>query len=443
MESLLKKYRRERGITQKQLANNIGVEPQYISNLESGYRDISKVSFGTVISICDALHINDPRLLIPMNGEHRRRKITDSKREYFRRISAQSRQAKKEAMAGKGPKPLFPINHPIFDPDSLMPQRARADVPTISLFSGGGGLDLGFDRAGAKNIGSWEILDDAANTLKTNRPKWNIHGGMDGDVRGIDWRQYKGNAAIVQGGPPCQPFSIAGRQKGALDPRDMWPEFTRCVLECRPIIFVAENVAALAMPRFKDYVREVIYKPLEHFYTIRMIRMQAYDYGVPQSRNRILFFGFNTEKLAKAWHKPKPTHRLAGTFDNGLPVTIGVRKALGLPDIGYDNICPTLRSGLSGPRHTTSILNSVTSAKKYEKLGLWPNGVASDRKSAHLFVTKNKTFRLSVPDVQLIQGFPESWKFVGATYMRLGQIGNSVCPPVAYNAAVSVLDLLR
>jgi len=117
---------------------------------------------------------------------------------------------------------------------------------------------------------------------------------------------------------------------------------------------------------------------------------------------------------------------------------MGMRQALGLPDIGFDDLSPTIRSTLTGPRHTTSILNSVSARQRFERLQIWPNGVASSREQAHRFVTPNGHFRLSVPDVALIQGFPDDWPWVGATYMTLGQIGNAVPPPLAYAVASSV-----
>lgn len=452
MNTRLATIRTERGLSQKELADAIGVTKQYISNLESGYRNINRIAFKTGVQIGQALSIDNMAELLEddpivesriksTDPLHEPRSLTASKREEFRRIANESREARRKALSGEGPMPQYPINIPAYNPMDLMPQLDYCGHDAISLFSGGGGLDLGFDRAGIGHLGSWEILDDAAKTLCDNHPEWKVYGGEKGDVRGVDWKQYRGNVSIVHGGPPCQPFSAAGRQRGAADPRDMWPEFVRCILECKPDVFLAENVAALTSSKFSDYVKETITKPLEKSYHLHVVMMQAYEFGVPQIRRRVLFFGFRTRSLERKWVAPTPTHRKTGSPDNGLPETMGVRRALGLPDIGFDDVCPTLRSGLSGPRHTTSILSSVSAQRKYEELGLWPNGVAATREDAHRFVTKNGTFRLSVPDVQLIQGFPETWKFHGATYMKLGQIGNSVAPPVAYAAASSIARL--
>lgn len=374
---------------------------------------------------------------------HEQWQLTAAQREVFRLRAREAREAKDAAAAGNGERPLHEVNIPTFDPDSLMPQLAGHGHPALSLFSGGGGLDLGFHRAGFEHQGSWEIMPDAAQTLRTSHPEWTVHGGTDGDVRHIDWRAHRGSIAVIHGGPPCQPFSNAGKQRGASDPRDMWPEFVRAVLQVRPEVFVAENVAALASSTFSDYVDENILAPLGRHYTIRKILLQAYEFGVPQVRKRVVFFGFRTKTLAKRWTAPTPKYRRANDTSSELPAVIGVRAALGLPDIGYDDVSPTIRSGLSGPRHTTSILSSVSAQRRFEALQIWPNGVAANRDAANAYVTKNGHFRLSVADVALMQGFPESWKFAGATYMQLGQIGNSVVPAVGYAVASSVADALR
>lgn len=364
--------------------------------------------------------------------------LTAAQREVFRLRSRASRLAREEALAGRGEEPLHAINSPKLDPEALMPSLPDNGLTTLSLFSGGGGLDLGFDRAGFRHEGSWELLTDAAETLRNARPTWTVHGGELGDVRGVDWRAYRGNVAVLHGGPPCQPFSNAGKQRGSADPRDMWPEFVRSVLESRPEVFVAENVAALAGSNFSDYVNETILKPLEKHYRVHRLILQAYEFGVPQVRRRVVFVGFRTRALERNWIAPVPRFRRPTAPLSELPAALGAREALGLPSIGFDDVSPTIRSGLSGPRHTTSILSSVSAQRRFEALEIWPNGVAASRSAARAFVAKHGHFRLSVADVALLQGFPESWVFSGAVYMQLGQIGNSVAPPVGYAVAASI-----
>lgn len=173
----------------------------------------------------------------------------------------------------------------------------------------------------------------------------------------------------------------------------------------------------------------------------------------------MFFVGFRDEKYFAKYQAPQPTHYWhhlptnqsaepvqLNLFDNfesteKLQPCMGTREALGLPNIGFDALSPTLRSGLTGPRHTTSILSSVSAQKAWEKLQIWPNGVAENREKAHLFVAKNGHFRLSVSDCGILQGFPEFWQIYGAVYQALGQIGNAVPPPMAYQIAVSIIQV--
>ena len=178
-----------------------------------------------------------------------------------------------------------------------MPQMPKNKWRTLSLFSGGGGLDLGFDRAGFTHIASYDILTEAGNTLRNLRPEWQIFSGEKGDVKKVDWRSYRSSVDIIHGGPPCQPFSIAGRQKGKEDNRDMFPEFIRAVLEIEPIIFVAENVTVLISKKFGKYVQEVIESPLAPYYKIKKFILNAPDFGIPQIRKRVFFVGFRIGKI--------------------------------------------------------------------------------------------------------------------------------------------------
>ncbi|MEB3283636.1 MAG: DNA (cytosine-5-)-methyltransferase [Lyngbya sp.] len=382
--------------------------------------------------------------------------LTEAEREVYRKRSQASSRAKAKAMRGEGEKPIHAINIPNLKPEKLMPQLPRNQWRSLSLFSGCGGLDLGFERSGFTHVASYEILPEAGQTLQNLQPNWKIFSGEQGDARKIDWRQYRNLVDVVQGGPPCQPFSLAGRQKGGEDSRDLFPEFIRAILEIEPLVFVAENVPALVSKKFARYVGEMIISPLSKKYTLTHFILDASSFGIPQVRKRVFFVGFKDSRIAQKYQPPQPTHE-ASQFPNSQsnseiqlnlfsnekkPHCMGAREALGLPDIGFDGLSPTLRSSLTGPRHTTSILSSASAQKAWEKLQIWPNGVAENREKARLFVAKNGHFRLSVPDCAILQGFPESWRIYGPVYMALGQIGNAVPPPMAYQVALSINQAL-
>ena len=369
--------------------------------------------------------------------------ISEQKRAWYRAVSARSRQRKNAAENGElscaQPQQL---NVPVLQADGLMPQLKPNGFRALSLFSGGGGLDLGFERAGFTHVASFDVLEICGATLRRSRPSWRILSGPEGDVARADWRSFVGEVDVIHGGPPCQPFSIAGKRNGAGDDRDMWPAFIRAVLAIKPLAFVAENVPGLLSSRFAGYVDEFILKPLSGRYDILKFRLSAASFGVPQDRQRVIFVGIKTGIRAR-YQIPAPTHGHTDDLFSSALCTPGARAALGLPDIGFDCHAPTLRSGFTGPRKTTSILNSKASLATWGRLRIWPNGVQKNRQAAVAFPPENDHFRLSVQDCAVLQGFPDDWRFEGAVDQVLGQIGNSVCPPVGYVIAKSLAEALR
>lgn len=386
------------------------------------------------------------------NDSQREYQLTDMQREEYRRIARESREAKLAASQGLMDA-VHGVNTPNLDPNQLMPQLESNHLRTISLFSGGGGLDLGFDKAGYEHVASYELIPICGETLSKNRPEWKIYSGPHlGDVTEVDWTPYRGLIDVIHGGPPCQPFSIAGSQKGADDERNMWGEFIRAINTIKPRAFVAENVLGLLNPKFEGFVKSVILDNLNSYH-IKMFEMNAADFGVPQIRRRVFFVGFSDKSIFDSFSVPNSTHtwlefkesskKQSLLFQETSPRTMGVREALGLSEISYDNLAPTLRSGFTGKRNTTSILNSTAGQKAWGDLGIWPNGIQLTRNAASNFPAKHNHFRLSVQDCAILQGFPEDWHFAGAVYQILGQIGNSVCPPVAYQVAKKVANLLQ
>jgi DNA (cytosine-5)-methyltransferase 1 len=375
------------------------------------------------------------------------RTLTEEERARFRRTTLASQAAKAKAVRGDCSAPKHPVPVPRLMAEHLMPVRPPNTLRVLSLFSGGGGLDIGFERAGFDHIASYEIREDAATVLRAAKKQWTVYGGVDGDVCHVNWERYKGTVDVLHGGPPCQPFSHAGYQSGENDVRDMFPQLVRAVQSVEPLVFVAENVPGLSSKKFSQYLQKTIYDPLAGKYSIRMFTLEAASFGVPQRRRRVWFVGFRNRTDANRFRIPGATHtpdqapvdRLH--FDD-LPPTMGAREALGLPPTGYDSLAPTLRSGLTGPRHTTSVLSSVTALKQWGDLGIWPNGVAADRERAAAFIAANGHFRLSIPDCMLLQGFPSDWPIQGPVYKCLGLIGNSVAPPMAYRVALAVAHSL-
>ena len=133
----------------------------------------------------------------------------------------------------------------------------KASLKFVDLFCGAGGLSLGLKRAGFSPLVSLDYDLYATETYKFNFPQVPV---ITRDVRVIDWSQYAGQVDWVVGGPPCQPFSVAGDQKAATDSRDA-AEFVRAVRELKPRAFLLENVAGLASARHKGYFLSRLRKP--------------------------------------------------------------------------------------------------------------------------------------------------------------------------------------
>lgn len=375
--------------------------------------------------------------------------IADEKRAWYRQIAQEAHTAKRQGRAEPCHSPAHEINIPSLQAESLMPPLPPSRLNCLSLFSGGGGLDIGFERAGFGHVACYEILPRVSESLAMNRPTWTVHGGASGDVTRQDWGQHRG-IDVMLGGPPCQPYSQAGQQNGKGDARDMIPAYVQAIMAASPAAFVMENVAALLHEKFKEHVAAELVRPLSGAYHIHVFPLEAAWFGVPQARRRAFVVGFKVHAHSLRFTAPQPTHRLPltqsgqtppalfGHARSFLPFCMGARQALGLPDLGFDGLAPTLRSGLTGPRYTTSVLSGQASLRKWTELQIWPNGVSRSREDAQLFPAKNGHFRLSVPDCAVLQGFPVEWCFPEQAYLALGILGNSVCPPIAYHLARAI-----
>ncbi len=187
----------------------------------------------------------------------------------------------------------------------------------ISLFSGAGGLDIGFERAGFQIAVCVEIDPSCCETLRSNKPELSIINKSIVDVTGkevLDAAGMKiGEPALVIGGPPCQSFSLAGLRKGLDDERGkLLFEYVRIVRETLPKAFVLENVKGLtnwdhgrAMQLLLDELKKtIVYNGKEYQYTISAPQvLNAVDYGVPQNRERLIIVG---NRMGKSFLYPAP-----------------------------------------------------------------------------------------------------------------------------------------
>lgn len=213
---------------------------------------------------------------------------------------------------------------------------------SVELFAGAGGMGMGLGAAGFEPEMVVEWDSHSCRTLRDNKDRrvqqvadWNI---VESDARKVKYDAFRGEIALVSGGPPCQPFSIGGKHKGQADERNMWPEAARAVRELAPRAFMFENVRGLMRAAFEPYLSYVLLQlrfpeiapgecelwedhaerlrvvvndpraaPPGLTYRVSIHPVDAADYGAPQKRRRVIIVGFREDEPAQ-WMQPEPTH---------------------------------------------------------------------------------------------------------------------------------------
>jgi len=167
-------------------------------------------------------------------------------------------------------------------------------MKAISLFSGAGGMDVGFKSTGFEVIAANEMDKHACDTFRTNHPETNLFEG-DIDLCGEEIRSYR-EVDVIFGGPPCQGFSVAGKMD-LEDPRSkLIFSFCKVVEDVNPKVFVMENVKALgSLTKFDEIRKALISRFHKAGYAVTLHLLNSKDFGVPQSRERIFFIGVKNE----------------------------------------------------------------------------------------------------------------------------------------------------
>lgn len=205
------------------------------------------------------------------------------------------------------------------------------EIKIASYFSGAGGFDLGFEQASnhlikfrtcfATDIEKW-----AESTINANRPEWNFHRADITQLNPLDVRlKIGGSPDVIIGGPPCQPFSVAGKRKAIHDPLGvLYRDYVKHIQELQPEIIVMENVYGLAQVKSANMIEEIYKSFSEIGYEVTHRELMAADYGVPQKRRRLFFVA---AKNLHYFQYPEPTHCETENL-LGLPVYRGAGEAL-------------------------------------------------------------------------------------------------------------------
>jgi len=302
-------------------------------------------------------------------------------------------------------------------------------LTTLELCAGAGGQALGYEQAGFDHIGLVELDRHACATLKLNRPNWEV---FQQDLATFDGRAFKG-IDLIAGGLPCPPFSVAGKQLGKRDERNLFPSAIRLVDEVRPRAVMIENVRGILDAVFEDYRGYVARELTKLGYEPGWKLMNASDFGVPQLRPRVIFVAVRKD-LSDRFSWPAPC--------SVPPKSVGETLVDLMASGGWsgarqwarraNEIAPTLVGG--SHKHGGPDLGPTRARKAWATLGVDGLGIANDPPPRDFVGMPRLTVRMAAR----IQGFPDEWLFSGGKTQSYRQVGNAFPPPFARAVAESL-----
>lgn len=307
-------------------------------------------------------------------------------------------------------------------------------LTSLEICSGAGGQALGLEMAGFKHSALVEIDNAACNTLRENRPAWNV---IEGDLHRFDATPYKG-VDLFAGGVPCPPFSKAGKQLGSDDDRDLFPVAIRLVDQCRPKAVMLENVRGLLDAVFDDYRTKVERQLKRLGYTPGWRLLNASDFGVSQLRPRVVFVALRRD-IADHFVWPTPNEAPAvsvGELLHDLIAANGWRGASRWREQA-NTIAPTIVGG--SKKHGGPDLGPTRARKAWATLGVDGKGIADDAPLRDFVGMPRLTVRMAAR----IQGFPDAWKIVGKKTAAYRQVGNAFPPPVAAAVGMQIAQAIQ
>jgi DNA (cytosine-5)-methyltransferase 1 len=301
----------------------------------------------------------------------------------------------------------------------------------IEICAGGGGQALGLEKAGFEHAAALEIDAHACATLRLNRPGWNV---IEDDIRKVDGTQFRG-ADLLAGGVPCPPFSIAGKQLGGDDERDLFPEALRLAAEIQPRAVMLENVPGFASEKFKKYRTALVAKFRKLGYSAEWRILNASDYGVPQLRPRFVLVALRPEDADFfRWPDSLTATRTVGEALRDLMGSGGWKGAAAWAKRA-NGIGPTIVGG--SKKHGGPDLGPTRAKRQWAALGVDGMGIANEPPDRT--TPADAMPRLTVRMVARIQGFPDDWQFAGKKTASYRQVGNAFPPPVAEAVGRAIL----
>ncbi len=325
----------------------------------------------------------------------------------------------------------------------------------ISLFSGCGGLDLGFERAGFEIPVANEYDKTIWETFKINHPKTRL---IEGDIRQINESDFPSDVDGIIGGPPCQSWSEAGALRGIDDARgQLFFDYIRILRKVRPKFFLAENVSGMLADRHNEAVQNIIKLFEESGYDVTLTLVNAKDYGVAQERKRVFYIGFRKD--------------LNINFQFPVGSTTDDKRKFTLKDIIWDLQDSAVPSAPRNHHNPQSVNNNEYFTGEFSPIFMSRNRVKSWDEQAFTVqasgrqcqlhpqapkmvkVGKNDCRfvegqehlyrRMTVREVARIQGFPDDFQFIyDSVNDAYKMIGNAVPVHLAYEIAVAIKKVL-
>lgn len=320
----------------------------------------------------------------------------------------------------------------------------------VSVFCGGGGLDMGFASAGFKPLFSSDVMPTFCETIHRNLGKHIVEPHDISLLSGRDvLNRVGGSVDVVIGGPPCQSFSILGSRKSTSDPRGkLVYEYARFIDEIGPKAFLFENVPGiLTVNKGRDWKELIKVFEQQTGYFLESTRANAVWFGVPQYRQRVIMVGFRKKSDRDRFKWPKRTH--SESFEQpelGLRLPREARLALedldSLPNhvlrehgervtARYSQIAPGARDRKD---HTDRIDPERPSGTVL---------VGSGAGGGRPFIHPNEHRHITVREAARLQSFPDWWEFAGGPTAAYRQVGNAVPPLMARALAREIAKAIR
>lgn len=311
----------------------------------------------------------------------------------------------------------------------------RDNLKVAEFCVGGGGQALGLENAGFECVAAVEIDTNCCETLKFNRPKWNV---INEDMKNINGAEF-GNVDLFAAGVPCPPFSIAGKQLGTDDERDLFPEALRIIDEMKPRAVLLENVPGFATRKFTGYRHDLQVRLFNMGYESDWRLLQASDFEVPQLRPRFILVALPLRQMQLfQWPTPYIEQKYVGETLRDLMMS---RNWPGAEQWATraQKIAPTIVGG--SKKHGGPDLGPTRARKQWSELGVDGLGIANEAPGTNFPIGGNP--RLTVRMVARIQGFPDFWNFCGKKTAAYRQVGNAFPPPVAFAVGKSIRNALN